>query len=348
MTGAVVGVMALVAGCGYVAAVRHLESTPAAYGWTFDVNGGGGSDVEEALKLRDKVLQNPVVGDVALTRVVGHVLIGGTSMVAYGFEPVRGAIDPTVIDGRPPRSSDEIVLATKTSSQLHRGVGDTVTARGDDGSSVRLRVVGLGLLPTIESDRIASGAAMTREGLERLDTSEGYLEVIYRLAPGVDRAKAIEGLNLAETGGTLASPPGDVSNLGLVRAYPLWLAGFLGLLALFAVLHALLTSVQQRAQQIGVLRALGFTRRQVAGAVSAQATTLAIPGVLVGIPLGLAAARLTWSLTARRLGVDQRVPHPIAVVALVLAAAVVAVIAVGAVSGWRAARAEAAQALARP
>jgi hypothetical protein len=48
---------------------------------------------------------------------------------------------------------------------------------------------------------------------------------------------------------------------------------------------------------------LGFVNGQVIWAVSWQATTLALVGLVVGIPLGLIAGRAIWDLFANHLGV---------------------------------------------
>jgi predicted lysophospholipase L1 biosynthesis ABC-type transport system permease subunit len=55
------------------------------------------------------------------------------------------------------------------------------------------------------------------------------------------------------------------------------------------------------------LKALGFTRRQLAAAVAWQATVVAVVGVVVGIPLGIVVGRQLWTLFARNINV---VPDP--------------------------------------
>jgi ABC-type antimicrobial peptide transport system permease subunit len=59
--------------------------------------------------------------------------------------------------------------------------------------------------------------------------------------------------------------------------------------------------------------------------VAWQATTLAVAGLFVGVPLGIVVGRLAWSLVAGGLGVatDATVPA-LAVIALIPAALIVA------------------------
>src|SRR5439155_9893514 len=104
-------------------------------------------------------------------------------------------------------------------------------------------------------------------------------------------------------------------------------------LGLLAVMHALLVSARRRDHQVGVLRALGFTRGQVVGAVSAQGATMCILGVVVGVPLGIALGRWTWSLSAHQLGVGEGAVVPFVVMAAVLGGGLALLLALGASAG---------------
>src|SRR5262249_18705924 len=153
-------------------------------------------DVDEVSHIRDTLLQNHAVGDVALTRITGDARIGRAVGDLYGFESVRGHIGPTVLHGRAPVVRDEIMLGTKTAQALHKRVGQTVQlVAGPGAPTATLRIVGIGLLPTIEGDQFAKGGALTRSGLEAIAPGHGYLEAIYRLRPGVDRSRAVAALH---------------------------------------------------------------------------------------------------------------------------------------------------------
>jgi ABC-type lipoprotein release transport system permease subunit len=56
-----------------------------------------------------------------------------------------------------------------------------------------------------------------------------------------------------------------------------------------------------------MLKALGFTQRQMAATVAWQSSVCAVVGVLVGVPLGIALGRWLWTLFARDISV---VPDP--------------------------------------
>jgi predicted lysophospholipase L1 biosynthesis ABC-type transport system permease subunit len=67
------------------------------------------------------------------------------------------------------------------------------------------------------------------------------------------------------------------------------------------------------------LKALGFVNGQVAAAVAWQATTLALAGVVIGLPLGLVIGQAVWIAFANNLGVV-----PVSVVQIWLLAALCA------------------------
>ena len=66
--------------------------------------------------------------------------------------------------------------------------------------------------------------------------------------------------------------------------FPLLFGGLLVLFAVAALMHVLVVSVARRRRETGLLKALGFIRRQVAFAVSWQATTTALLGIIAGVP----------------------------------------------------------------
>jgi ABC-type antimicrobial peptide transport system permease subunit len=69
------------------------------------------------------------------------------------------------------------------------------------------------------------------------------------------------------------------------------------------LLHVLVVSVVRRRREVGLLKALGFVRRQVALSVTWQTTTVALVGIVIGVPLGIVVGRGVWGVFADNLGV---------------------------------------------
>jgi ABC-type antimicrobial peptide transport system permease subunit len=61
-------------------------------------------------------------------------------------------------------------------------------------------------------------------------------------------------------------------------------------------------TIRRRSRDVGVLRSLGFTPRQVGATLLTMAGTTVVIGLAVGVPLGLALGRLAWNETAAALG----------------------------------------------
>ena len=137
---------------------------------------------------------------------------------------------------------------------------------------------------------------------------------------------------------TVPSAPPEVEKLAQVDDLPKVLAGLLALLALFAVGYALVTAVSRRRRDFAVLKTLGFRRRQVAGAIAWQASTLGFLGALIGIPFGLIIGRWTWALVADGLGVAPDPALPVVALACAVPATLLVANLVAFVPGRVAAR----------
>ena len=123
------------------------------------------------------------------------------------------------------------------------------------------------------------------------------------------------------------------------------LAGFLVLLAVGAVGHALATAVRRRRHELAVLRALGMTRMQSRLVVFTQASVLAAIGLALGIPLGVAFGRIIWRLVAQSTPLAYHPPLAVWALALIGPLALLAANLLAAWPGQRAARLRSAQVL---
>ena len=101
--------------------------------------------------------------------------------------------------------------------------------------------------------------------------------------------------------------PAQIVNYRSIGSTPVILAVGLAVGAIVALGLTLAASVRRRRRDLALLKALGFTQRQLAAAVAWQATVAAIIGVIVGIPLGIVVGRELWTLFARNLNA---VPDP--------------------------------------
>jgi ABC-type antimicrobial peptide transport system permease subunit len=198
------------------------------------------------------------------------------------------------------------------------------------------------LFPVFDDNAFNEGVAFHPDLLGAVELSDGFGASIVDFADGVSDEDGIEAVRAAVPESlsiySFPSRPGDVANLAQVSSMPFALAGFLVVVALGAITHALVTSVRRRRRDLGVVRAIGFLRREVVTSIAIQSSTLVAVGLLVGVPLGVALGRSAWSLVADGLGVA---PSP-TVPAVALGAVIVGGLAAAAtVALWPAHRAAA-------
>jgi hypothetical protein len=314
------GMVGLVAVLTFSASLDHLLATDRLYGWDFQ---GGYVDVdyqnddlagfvERFPELtKDRGIDGVTVGSIVDFSVEGGVVEG------FALSPLKGRLaHPTLLEGRAPAAPDEIVAGTASLRAAGKSVGDVVTA-GDDHR--RMRIVGRAVFPEMGNNGDLSHMVwVTQSALPGLGSQQVSALMLVRVRPG-SPAEAVIERNAVENVEVINSfQPAAVKNIEQVGAIPWVLSGFLALLALAAVGHALVTSVRHRRGEIAVLRALGLVRGQVSLSVAAQATITVLVGSVIGIPLGIAAGRWAWALVAAGLGV---VDEPV-VTALLIAAAV--------------------------
>jgi ABC-type antimicrobial peptide transport system permease subunit len=118
--------------------------------------------------------------------------------------------------------------------------------------------------------------------------------------------------------------PAEIVNYKSMGTMPAVLAGGVAAGAVAALGLALIASVRRRRRDLALLKTLGFTRRQLAATIAWQSTVVAIVGLVIGIPLGIAVGRWLWIVFARGLSA---VPDPV-VPAVSVALAGVAALAV--------------------
>lgn len=345
LIGSVVGVLGVLAAFTFASGVADAASNPARFGQTFATVtflGFNGEDFGDIYQLRPILEAEPAVSavDDAYSAVAE---VGGKRATLYSYDGAGGPlIDMVLSEGRPPEAVDEIVLGPLVVDTLGVSVGDSVEVVGT-AETARLTLVGIGFAPEGPHNSYANAGWVTRHGYDALFDGFKFHFLLVAFADGTDTDAAIARLNQATTDTGFGPvfeemmPPQQVADIGQVKVLPVFLGGFLALLAVGAVGHALATAVRRRRHDIAVLRALGMTRWQSREVVVVQASVLAVVGLVLGVPLGLALGRVLWQVVADYTPL-QYVP-PLALLALALIAPVALVVAnlLAALPGRRAA-----------
>jgi hypothetical protein len=358
--------MMVVATLTFGSGLHTLVSRPALYGWnwSYALNSGGGDIPPQAIAL---LAHDP---DVAAWTGVGELntqIDGQNVPMLFGDSP--SAVSPPILSGHDVASNDQIVLGAATLAQLHKHVGDTVAVTGKN-QSIRLLIVGTATMPVLGvSSFIADHTSMGTGARVITGPQPGGIRpsplnpdpnlngpelVLVRLRNGVKPAVGEADLKrIADAGAQAlnADPnapgnsvtvlgvqhPAEIVNYGSMGATPVLLASGLAAGAIAALGLTLAASVRRRKRDLALLKALGFTRRQLAAAVSWQATVAAVIGIVVGVPLGIALGRQLWILFARNIYAVPEPTVPVLSVILVALGALIFANLVAAVPGRRAA-----------
>jgi hypothetical protein len=330
--GAAVGLGALVASLVFGASLTHLLGTPPLYGVTWDTeiwNNNGPAAVPAAEPV---VRADPDVASAALIQRGIDFHFGDRALAGFVFAPVKGTFAASVLTGRAPAGADEVALGARSAAGLGAAAGTTLLGSAEnDGSAtggappVPVRVVGTVVLPPGDaSAHLGDGVLVTRQALLRLAGGKArspyVMAVTFR--PGIDAAAARDRLDrrLSAVDQNFytqsAATPADLVNFGQVQDLPVILGSLLAVVALLTVAHLLSSSVRRRRRDLAILKTLGFTRAEVAGAVAWQATTVAVAALVFAAPLGILAGRIVWHLFAERLGVVPEAAMPLVLLAL--------------------------------
>jgi ABC-type antimicrobial peptide transport system permease subunit len=242
---------------------------------------------------------------------------------------------------------------------------------------VRLRITGTAALPTIGDvigvhASLSTGALLSTQAVPARDLDaygpvSGPNAIFIRLRPGVTPAAGARSLNqiadqlnrdsrspaaesvIGDQGSYIkfisvlpVQRPAEIVNYKSMGAMPAILAGGLAAGAIAGLGLTLIASVRRRRRDLALLKTLGFTRGQLAAAIAWQAATIAVIGLLIGVPTGVAAGRWLWLAFAHQLSA---VPDPVVPggsIALAGAAALVLANLVAALPGRSAGRTPAA------
>lgn len=318
--GSALAVMALCATVVFAASLTHLTTTPALYGSDYQLsfshsNGGPGTPTSWVSSLqRDHSIS------AIMLAASDEVSINGHDVLAVAGKAVRGPLLLSTVDGRVPTGDDEMALGNTTLHQVGAHVGSVlgVTVQLPTGGSrtVPFRVVGTASFPSdAGGGGLGTGSAFTMAGYlnavcppgrEQSECQRSFAAsqdfVVLARAISGPKGQADIARYVAQDSATRPTIPTSLVNFGEAVNFPLILGCVLALFGVATLLHLLVVSVVRRRQEMGLLKALGFVNVQIGATVLWQATTVALVGIVIGVPLGIVVGRVVWTAFATNLG----------------------------------------------
>jgi putative ABC transport system permease protein len=232
-----------------------------------------------------------------------HILIGGrdVSGSALGIDPsVQG--DYELLSGRDVTAADAIVVNDYLLRQLGARVGDTLNvATGYDPQtrtySGQRKLVVTGLVKFIYGANDQSSSAMRRETLEamRPQTRDRASLFMVRVREGGNAEQVRNWIEKQLPNVTAISIVTAIAQVDERLSYFRQLAFILGAVSLFVgfllVTTLVTVSVNERAGEIAVMRAIGVSRLHVIQQVVLEGVAISFAGAVLGLGLGLITAR---------------------------------------------------------
>ncbi|HEY7258011.1 MAG TPA: ABC transporter permease [Gaiellales bacterium] len=231
------------------------------------------------------------------------VLYNFASVGSNAFFPEMGVRPDQLpgIIGRPTAgrllsgAPDEVVLGAGAASSLRVSVGDTVR---------------LGRRPRFVTGVYRSSSTYENNGgylplrtVQRFASKPGVVTAVYvKVAPGEDPTRVAAAIERDEP--TLATIAGvgeygkvdqGMSVIDAVQLAITLLAVGIGAIG---VTNTMVMSVFERTREIGILRAVGWSRRRILGSVVAESVALCAVATVLGIVLGVAASQAVMLVPA--------------------------------------------------
>jgi ABC-type lipoprotein release transport system permease subunit len=320
LIGTALAVAALCATGVFGASLSNLTATPRLYGAPFQLNisnpSGGLSPALLANLEHNKAVSGIMKGFAAPVSV-NKVAVGAAAVT-----PIKGQVLLSTVSGHVPDGDGQIGLGATTMRQAgaHLGSVVRVTVPSPSGGrrTVPFRVVSQISFPVLSGLSLGTGSAFTTAGYEnaacppgprqpaclRALSSErvpgGLLVSFVSGPPG--QAAISHYLDTYQSVAALVIAPTALVNFGEAVNFPLIFGAMLAVFGAATLVHLLVVSVSRRRREFGLLKALGFVNGQVAATVAWQATTVAMVGIVIGVPLGILIGRVTWSAFASNLG----------------------------------------------
>jgi hypothetical protein len=351
LLGLAVAVAAVGAAVTFGTNLLRLVDTPALYGQTWDVSWDGEFVPVTAQQFHQ------ITGNVPITSVTfglhGTVSIGpqgqasgqggaagaDTVIPAIGLAAGTGPVmSPTVLDGRAPRTTGEIVLGTSVLRQFGLRVGQHVTVDTPLGRRPML-ITGSAVFPyfgqgSFTPTDVGEGAETVADVLApqaaAISGQPGYQFALISFGPGAAKQAGLAALkshwasfcaNIQQATCLVTSQrPNTVNNYAAIDGTPAVLAGVLALLGLGVLAQFTVASARRRRRDYAILKVLGLRRAQLRAIALWQASAVTVAALVIGIPLGVTAGRWAWQAFASQAGLSGGAVIPLPVLWLVPAA----------------------------
>jgi putative ABC transport system permease protein len=246
-------------------------------------------------KVRNAPGVDVAVGDISDTaQIIGRdsAPAGDGPYFGSGFDartPGAERLTPFRLgDGRWAAGPGEVVIDKGTADKEHYALGDRVTV-ATRGEAREFELVGIATFADVKSLGTATFAVFDLAAAQSLFDKPGAFDRI--LVAGDTAGVAAAAGAETQVRSAAADDRFDLEGLktfvGILRTILLAFAGVALLVGAFTIFNALSIAIAQRTRELGLLRMVGASRRQVRRSVLAEAVTIGLGASLIGVAAGL-------------------------------------------------------------
>jgi putative ABC transport system permease protein len=257
---------------------------------------GGGNNAPLQPELEQQIAAVPGVAAVAPTSFVSAKVVPSGSDIpvssaapafadAYRLRWIAGSDD--VVRNLTPTQG---IVDEDTAKSDHLSVGSTLTVESRNGTKGAFQIAGI-----VKKSNLVSGLLTSPQGLVPLADNKGIAFMFVVTDPKAD-LNAVQAAvqKVAEAANPLANVQSnqevidDISGQINSVVYPLYaLLAVIVVISIVGIINTLLLSVFERTREIGLLRAVGTTRRQVRRMVRYESVITSVIGATLGVVVGV-------------------------------------------------------------
>ncbi|WP_112268526.1 ABC transporter permease [Lentzea terrae] len=280
------------------------------------------SDADDEKMLRSLPGTDAVL---AVSQLETEVAGGTQNATIFFYRGDTGKLGPRVLTGHWPDGPGQVVAPSRFLNQRGLQVGDTITVQANE-NRTELKIVGV-VLTNNEDEIFADWSA-----LNVLAPGTRAHSYQVRFTSGTVRETFTAAIAKGDPGLRVMPPRDGSSSTGvIIVSASVTLTLVLGLVAALGVFNTVVLNARERRRDLGMLKSIGMTPRQVTVMLVTSMGVLGVLGGLAGVPLGVAAHQLVVPAMAHAAQSDavdvlMQVYHAPALALLALAGVVIAVL----------------------
>ncbi len=251
--------------------------------------------IDQWQKIRDRMLAMPEVTGVSPTMAGSALAVRGAASRSISISGVDPAtyfkivrVPDYIVAGVARLTNQDIIVGTQLAVDLGAVVGDKLNLRAATGVSVVLTITGIiDLGSKGANERVAYVALRTAQSLMGVVGGVTTIDITIRdIYAAETLAQQIQASNYVQADSWIATNAQFFTAVQAQNTSNTMIRVFVALSVAFGIAAVLVVSVIQRSRDIGILRAMGSSRRQVLLVFLIQGGLLGFVGALVGAGVG--------------------------------------------------------------